>query len=49
MNDIYRSRRLDDKTVAETLIEILKILDNLLKYLSEFVKKAIQVSMGQKK
>lgn len=44
MNEIYRSRRLDDKTVAETLIEILKILDNLLKYLSEFVKKAIQVS-----
>ena len=35
-------KRLTDKIVSETLIELLKIVDNLLKYVSEFVKKALQ-------
>jgi hypothetical protein len=35
-------KRLTDKIVTETLIELLKIADNLLKYVSEFVKKALQ-------
>ena len=35
-------KRLSDKIIAETLIELLKIVDNLLKYVSEFVKKALQ-------
>jgi hypothetical protein len=41
--DISRIKRIDDKTISETLIKLLKILDNLLKYVSEFVKKALQV------
>lgn len=41
--DIARIKKFDDKTINETLIEILKIIDNLLKYVSEFVKKALQV------
>ena len=35
-------KRLTDKIVTETLIELLRIADNLLKYVSEFVKKALQ-------
>jgi serine/threonine-protein kinase ULK4 len=35
-------KRLSDKIVTETLIELLRIADNLLKYVSEFVKKALQ-------
>ena len=41
--DIARIKKFDDKTINETLIEMLKIIDNLLKYVSEFVKKALQV------
>jgi len=41
--DIYRIKKYDDKTIIETLINLLKIADNLLKYVSEFVKKALQV------
>lgn len=42
--DISRMRRVEvsDRITAETLVELLKILDNLLRYLSEFVKRAIQ-------
>ena len=41
--DIFRIKKYDDKTIIETLINLLKIADNLLKYVSEFVKKALQV------
>ena len=42
--DISKIKRLDDKTIIETLIKILRIVDNLLKFVSEFVKKALQVN-----
>lgn len=32
----------DEKIVNQVIIELLKISDNLLKYVSEFVKKALQ-------
>jgi hypothetical protein len=41
--DVARLKKLDDKMIVETLIELLKIADNLLKFVSEFVKKALQV------
>lgn len=41
--DIAKTKKLDDRVVTEVLIDILKIIDNLLKFVSEFVKKAIQV------
>ncbi len=41
--DISRLKKYDEKMIAEILIELLKIADNLLKYVSEFVKKALQV------
>jgi hypothetical protein len=44
MADIARTKKLDDKMVIETLIELLKITDNLLRFVSEFVKKALQVN-----
>ena len=42
--DISRMRRIDstDRIIIETLVELLKILDNLLRYLSELVKRALQ-------
>jgi hypothetical protein len=43
--EIYRIKKYDDKTIIETLINLLKIADNLLKYVSEFVKKALQVQI----
>ena len=36
-------KKLDEKSSLIAVTEILKILDNLLKYVSEFVKKALQV------
>ncbi len=42
--DIARIKKCDDKTIIETLINLLRIADNLLKYVSEFVKKALQVT-----
>ena len=41
--DISKIKRIDDKLINEILIELLRIVDNLLKYVSEFVKKALQV------
>lgn len=42
--DISRMRRTEfDRITIDTLIELLKILDNLLKYLSELVKRALQM------
>jgi hypothetical protein len=46
--DIFRIKKYDDKTIIETLINLLKIADNLLKYVSEFVKKALQVLILKK-
>lgn len=42
--DMSRMRRTEwsDRITVETLIELLKILDNLLRYLSEFVKRVLQ-------
>lgn len=42
LSELARVKKLDDKAAVETLIEVLKILDNLLKFVSEFVKKALQ-------
>ncbi len=41
--DMSKIKKTDDKTVIETLIISLRIADNLLKFVSEFVKKALQV------
>lgn len=42
--DVSRLRKgNDDRIIIETLIELLRIVDNLLKYVSEFVKKALQI------
>ena len=41
--DISKMKKYDEKIINEMLIELLKISDNLLKYVSEFVKKALQV------
>jgi hypothetical protein len=42
--DLSRLRKgNDDRIIIETLIELLRIVDNLLKYVSEFVKKALQI------
>lgn len=45
MLDIARMRRADlsERITVETLAELLKILDNLLKYVSDLVKRALQV------
>lgn len=43
MLDIAKTKKYDEKMINEILIELLKIIDNLLKYVSEFVKKALQV------
>jgi len=40
--DIHRTRKFDDTQVNQALVELLRISDNLLKYVSEFVKKALQ-------
>ena len=42
LTDISKNKKLDEKSIVETLIEVLKIIDNLLKFVSEFVKKALQ-------
>jgi len=42
MLEIHRMRKYNDTQVNQVLIELLKISDNLLKYVSEFVKKALQ-------
>lgn len=44
MLEISKLKKYDDKIINEILIELLKISDNLLKYISDFVKKALQVS-----
>lgn len=41
--DLSKIKKYDDRIVSETLIEVLKIVDNLLKHVSEFVKKALQM------
>lgn len=43
-NESQKMRKIDEKSSLIAITEILKILDNLLKYVSEFVKKALQVS-----
>jgi hypothetical protein len=43
MFEISKLKKYDDKIINEILTELLKITDNLLKYVSEFVKKALQV------
>lgn len=40
--EMSKVRKLDDQFLIETEIEMLKTLDNLLKYVSEFVKRALQ-------
>ncbi|CAF0783549.1 unnamed protein product [Brachionus calyciflorus] len=40
--DISKIKKLDDRVTTEVLIDILKIIDNLLKFVSEYVKKALQ-------
>ena len=43
LSDISKIKRLDEKQLIDTLIEALRIIDNLLKFVSELVKKALQV------
>lgn len=45
MLDISKTRKFDESVITETLIDLLKIIDNLLKFVSEFVKKALQVKL----
>ncbi len=42
-SESQKMRKIDEKSSLNAVTEILKILDNLLKYVSEFVKKALQV------
>jgi hypothetical protein len=42
-NELKNLKKSDDKSITDSVIQILKILDNLLKYVSEFVKRALQV------
>ena len=42
-SESQKIRKIDEKSSLIAVTEILKILDNLLKYVSEFVKKALQV------
>ena len=46
MLDIAKLKKYDDKMLNEMLIELLKITDNLLRYVSDFVKKALQVNLN---
>ena len=41
--DISRLKKLEDRITIEVLTDVLKIIDNLLKFVSDFVKKALQV------
>jgi hypothetical protein len=43
--EMQRLKKIEDKAVTDCLIQTLKILDNLLKYVSEFVKRALQVNI----
>jgi hypothetical protein len=47
-SESQKMRKIDEKSSFIAVTEILKILDNLLKYVSEFVKKALQVIMINK-
>lgn len=40
--EISKMKKYDETVINQILIELLKISDNLLKYVSEFVKKALQ-------